>query len=44
MALMPNDPTPEVAVLPMKGWVRRKTLDEDKHQGSNGASERDYIR
>jgi len=25
---MPIDPTPEVAVLPMKGWVRRKSLDE----------------
>ena len=36
LAPMPNDPTPEVAVLPMKGWVRRKTLDENKHQGSNG--------
>jgi putative transposase len=38
LAPMPNDPTPEVAVLPMKEWVRRKTLDEDKHQGSNGSS------
>ena len=36
LAPMPNAPTPEVAVLPMKGWVRRKTLDENKHQGSNG--------
>jgi len=25
---MPSEPTLEVAVLPMKGWVRRKSLDE----------------
>jgi len=24
---MPDDPAPEVAVLPMRGWVRRKSLD-----------------
>jgi len=30
---MPSDPTPEVAVLPMKGWVRRKSLDAtNKHE------------
>jgi putative transposase len=27
---MPSDPTPEVAVLPMKEWVRRKSLDATK--------------
>jgi hypothetical protein len=25
---MPCDPVLEVAVLPVKGWVRRKPLDE----------------
>jgi putative transposase len=30
---MPSDPTPEVAVLPMKEWVRRKSLDAtNKHE------------
>jgi putative transposase len=24
---MPSDPTLEVAVLPVRGWVRRKSLD-----------------
>jgi len=24
---MPYDPVPEVAVLPMRGWVRRKSLE-----------------
>jgi len=24
---MPGDPAPEVAVLPMRGWARRKPLD-----------------
>jgi hypothetical protein len=24
---IPDDPTPEVAVLPVKEWVRRKSLD-----------------
>ena len=27
MAPMPYDPAPEVAVLPMRGWVRRKSLE-----------------
>jgi hypothetical protein len=25
---MPYDPAPEVAVLPVKGWARRKSLGE----------------
>jgi hypothetical protein len=25
---MPSEPTPEVVVLPVKGWARRKSLDE----------------
>ena len=25
---MPSEPTPEVAVLPVKEWARRKSLDE----------------
>jgi putative transposase len=30
---MPSEPTPEVAVLPMKEWVRRKSLDAtNKHE------------
>jgi putative transposase len=30
---MPSDPTPEVAVLPMREWVRRKPLDAtNKHE------------
>ena len=30
---MPIDPTPEVAVLPVKGWARRKPLDAtNKHE------------
>jgi putative transposase len=30
---MPSDPAPEVAVLPMKEWVRRKSLDAtNKHE------------
>jgi putative transposase len=30
---MPSDPTPEVAVLPMREWVRRKSLDAtNKHK------------
>jgi putative transposase len=33
LAPMPDDPTLEVAVLPMKGWVRRKSLDAtNKHK------------
>jgi len=24
---IPDGPTPEVAVLPVEGWVRRKSLD-----------------
>jgi len=33
LAPMPNDPTPEVAVLPMKEWARRKSLDAtNKHK------------
>jgi len=28
LAPMPSEPTPEVAVLPMKEWARRKSLDE----------------
>ena len=33
LAPMPDDPTPEVAVLPMKEWVRRKSLDAtNKHK------------
>jgi len=36
LAPMPNDPTPEVAVLPMKRWVRRKTLDEMNIKGQTG--------
>jgi putative transposase len=33
LAPMPNDPTPEVAVLPMKEWTRRKPLDAtSKHE------------
>ena len=28
LAPMPSEPTPEVVVLPMKEWVRRKSLDE----------------
>jgi putative transposase len=27
LAPMPSEPTPEVAVLPVKGWARRKSLD-----------------
>jgi hypothetical protein len=30
---MPSEPTPEVAVLPVKGWARRKSLDAiNKHE------------
>jgi transposase len=30
---MPRDPALEVAVLPMKGWARRKSLDAtNKHE------------
>jgi putative transposase len=30
---MPSDPTPEVAVLPMREWARRKSLDAiNKHE------------
>ncbi|MFZ8822746.1 MAG: RNA-guided endonuclease InsQ/TnpB family protein [Desulfurococcales archaeon] len=33
LAPMTDDPTPEVAVLPMKEWVRRKSLDAtNKHK------------
>jgi len=33
LAPMPNDPAPEVAVLPMKEWARRKSLDAtNKHE------------
>jgi hypothetical protein len=33
LAPMPDDPTPEVAVLSMKGWMRRKSLDAtNKHK------------
>ena len=33
LAPMPSEPTPEVAVLPMKEWVRRKSLDAiNKHE------------
>jgi len=33
LAPMPNDPAPEVAVLPMKEWTRRKSLDvTNKHK------------
>jgi len=33
LAPMPNDSTPEVAVLPMKEWTRRKSLDAtSKHE------------
>jgi hypothetical protein len=30
---MPSEPASEVAVLPVKGWVRRKSLDvTNKHK------------
>jgi hypothetical protein len=36
---MPSEPTLEVAVLPVKKWVRRKPLDainnKDEHLGAN---------
>jgi putative transposase len=33
LAPMPSEPTPEVAVLPMKEWARRKSLDAiNKHE------------
>jgi len=33
LAPMPSEPTPEVAVLPVKGWARRKSLDAtNKHE------------
>jgi putative transposase len=33
LAPMPSEPTPEVAVLPVKGWARRKSLDvTSKHE------------
>ena len=32
MAPMPDEPTLEVAVLPMKGWMRRKSLDATNNQ------------
>jgi hypothetical protein len=36
---MPSEPTPEVAVLPVKKWVRRKPLatinNKDEHLGTN---------
>jgi hypothetical protein len=36
LAPMPYEPTPEVAVLPMKEWVRRKSLDAtNKHKNEN---------
>jgi len=28
---MPNEPTPEVAMLPVKEWARRKPLDVTKN-------------
>lgn len=38
---MPSEPTPGVAVLPVKEWVRRKPLDainsKDEHLGTNGS-------
>jgi hypothetical protein len=38
---MPSEPPPEVAVLPVKKWVRRKPLDainnKDEHLGANGS-------
>jgi hypothetical protein len=46
LAPMPNDLTPEVAVLPMKEWARRKSLDatnnhknENEHLETNGGCE-----
>ncbi|MCC6055266.1 MAG: hypothetical protein LM583_01130 [Desulfurococcaceae archaeon] len=33
LAPMPSDPALEVAVLPMRGWARRKSLDAtNKHE------------
>jgi hypothetical protein len=38
---MPDEPTPEVAALPMREWVRRKSLEamkiyENEHLETNG--------
>jgi len=32
LAPMPIEPAPEVAVLPMRGWVRRKLPKFDEHE------------